>query len=70
MVRDSTKILFAEPKSAAQPFTNVISHAIRTRDFYFGTRVYIEFVSDFRMLTKHFGGIVDINNLFQNLQAQ
>ena len=33
MVRNSTKNLFAEPKRAALPFTNVISHAIRTRDF-------------------------------------
>ena len=42
MVRNSTKNLFAEPKRAAQPFTNVISHAIRTGDFYFDTGVYIE----------------------------
>ena len=41
MVRDSTKILFAEPKRTAQAFTNVISHAIRTGDLYFGTGVYI-----------------------------
>ena len=37
MVRNSTKNLFAEPKRAAQPFTNVILHAIRTGDLYFAT---------------------------------
>ena len=42
MVSKFDKNLFAEPKRAAQPFTNVISHAIRTRDFYFDTGVYIE----------------------------
>ena len=37
MVSKFDKNLFAEPKRAAQPFTNVILHAIRTGDLYFAT---------------------------------